>query len=159
MSRATEQTRLRASASATPYLKEILENEAAIATSRPGKRRKFQVVLLFALLTLALGLTAWNVQTMSSGPDPRAFPDEALSAQYTVYLIATSLEAYVDSAGTLPLTLEELNVDEEGVEYFRQRGGYELVAETADRRIIYRSGDDLSALARVVDQLERDPTP
>ena len=158
MSRATEQTRLRASASPTPYLKEILESEAVMAKPRPGKRRTFQVVLLFALFVVAVGLTVWNVQTMTSGPDARAFPDEASSAQFTMYLIAMSLEAHLDSTGTLPLTLEELNLDEEGVEYSRQGGGYELDAETPAGRIVYRSGDDPAGLARVIHQLERDST-
>ena len=75
----------------------------------------------------------------------RAFspPVETEAARFTIYLVAQAVEEYRDTAGTLPPSLEYLELDEDGIEYARVGDSFTLTATIGDDRIVYRAGEDL----------------
>jgi myo-inositol-hexaphosphate 3-phosphohydrolase len=66
---------------------------------------------------------------------------EKASVRFSIYLIAEGLQAYRDSTGTLPATLREADLDEEGIEYVTNGSTYRLVALDGSNSIVYVEGD------------------
>ncbi len=153
--REARKSTLSASESPAQYFEEILEREATAARPRTLPRRLSQVPLLLTLLAVAISLTAWNLIGTTGNLDSLRAGEEEVATRFTLYLIVQTLELYRDSTGTLPTELEVLNVNEEGVQYAVSGNAYELRAKVGEREIVYRSGEDMSELARAYELLSR----
>ncbi|MFH1755790.1 MAG: hypothetical protein ABIA59_08825 [Candidatus Latescibacterota bacterium] len=68
---------------------------------------------------------------------------EEASLRFSIYLITEGLHAYRDSTGTLPATLAEAHLDEEGIEYRSNGSTYRLVVTEGSRSMVYVEGDAL----------------
>jgi hypothetical protein len=65
---------------------------------------------------------------------------EAASLRFSIYLIAEGLQAHRDSTGSLPATLKEIGLDDEGIEYLSDGSTYRLVAVADSTSIVYQEG-------------------
>ncbi len=154
--RKLEERSLSASESPTQYLSEIMEREVETVAQFAQARRKRRLPLLLLLLGAAIGLTGWNVLQMTLSVRAIGTGEEEASAAFTLYLVAQALELYRDSAGSWPPNLAVVRADDGGVEYTLTDGGYVLAATVGGTLMTYRSGEDLSRLARAYQLLARD---
>jgi len=67
---------------------------------------------------------------------------EKASARFSIFLIAQELRAHFDSTGSFPATLEELDLDEEGIEYLTNGTTFRLVVVEGSNSIVYAEGED-----------------
>ena len=73
---------------------------------------------------------------------------------FTVYLVAQGVEAFRDSAGFLPVDLESLDLDEEGLTYTVRESSYTLHYQEEAITASYRSGESLAAFIAAYEALE-----
>jgi hypothetical protein len=67
---------------------------------------------------------------------------EEASSRFSIYLIAEGLQAYRDSTGALPATLEEAGLDETGIAYRTDGSTYRLVVTEGSRSMVYVEGEE-----------------
>lgn len=126
------------------FVEEIMQRDFEEATRKPPERpRRSWGPLLVVMIPVLVGLTAWNVFSMTRTTGAFSPPIETEAARFTIYLIAQAVEEYRDAAGALPPSLEYLDLDEEDIEYARLDDSYTLTASVGDNRIVYRAGEDL----------------
>jgi hypothetical protein len=132
------------------YVDAIMRREAETAAAKPAPepRRKSRAGWLLVTVPILLALTAWNVLRMRAEPESLSAPEQVAATRFAVYLVAQGIEAYRDSAGTLPPTLAALGADDMGVEYARTDSTYTLRATVAGEVVRYRSGEDLRPFAQ-----------
>lgn len=141
------------------YLEDIMKQEVEDLQERrrirakhgeKGPLRKTLAVLL-VILVILIGL---NIARMAMAPDPFTSAQEQASAALTVYLVAQGIEAYRDSTGSLPVDLESLDLDEEGLTYSVQDAGYVLQYDEDGVVVSYRSGESYAPLIASYEMLE-----
>jgi hypothetical protein len=109
----------------------------------PPKRRLGRGLLLGFLTVVLLGVAAWDIYYLTFEPSPT--PDyEELSLRASVYLAVRTVEGYQEETGALPRSLQEVGMDDEGLEYTLEGDGFSLVAPGEANTIRFRSEDDLA---------------
>jgi hypothetical protein len=76
------------------------------------------------------------------------------SSRFDIYIIAQGLQEYRDSTGAFPATLEEADLDEEGIEYVTSGASYRLIAVEDSTSLVYTEGADLSRIEAAFKVLE-----
>ena len=146
------------------YLEEIMKQEVEDAKERRRIRRmsgqkkpryKTLGVLLF-ILVIMIGL---NVARIVTAPDPFTPAEEEAGAMFTIYLVVQGVEAFRDSAGFLPVDLEGLDLDEEGLTYTVRDSSYTLHFQEEGITASYRSGENLAPYIAAYEALERGGGP
>jgi hypothetical protein len=112
-------------------------------------RRPVRAPFMIGLLILLAGLTIGNLRPAAPPP---ADDDEA-AARFTIYLTAETIEAYRDSAGTLPSGLEQVGLADDDLTYAVRDGSYTLTARVGDATVTYVDGEDLAPYAAAYDIL------
>lgn len=138
------------------YVSEIMKREsAAAARGEPPRRRRSDRPVLAALLVVLAGLVGWNVVRAVRDPEVFTERERVASAQFTLFLTQQAIQAYRDSARTLPPDLAAVGEGERGlIEYARTSDtSYTLRAALGDSAFTYRSGQDIRPFARAVDVL------
>ncbi len=132
------------------------ETKAAVQAARPRRRnwKRWLVVLIPAFAALS----AWNVIT--AGAEPQVFtPDElAASLRFKIYIAAQGIRAFRDSAGTLPTSLQQIRMADDGLAYVRSDTTYVIVGSAGPVHLTYRSIDDLKPYGRAAHTLVRKPS-
>ena len=127
------------------FVDEIMQREREEASRVPAEPpRRSRGRSLFVLLPVLVGLTTWNVLTMTRATRSPAPPIESEAARLTLYVVAQAVDEYRDSSGVLPTTLSHVGFGDEGIEYARLDGSYTLTANIGANRIVYRAGEDLA---------------
>ena len=129
-------------------------NEIKAAAAARPRRRDLRRWLL-GLVPAFLALSAWNV--LRAGAGPQVFtPDElAASLRFKIYLAVQGIHAYRDSAGTLPRSLQQIHMADDGLAYVRSDTSYVIVGTAGDTHVTYRKGDDLKPYASASQSLAR----
>jgi hypothetical protein len=91
-----------------------------------------------------LALTLASLYALSEYRQPHAASTvmETASARFSIFLIAQDLRAHFDSTGAFPATLEDLDLDEEGIEYVTNGSTFRLVVVEGSNSIVYTEGKD-----------------
>jgi hypothetical protein len=123
-----------------------------IRTQRGQKRPRYRMLgSLVGILVIVLGL---NVVRALTAPDPFTPSEEHASAMLTVYLVAQGVEAFRDSTGFLPASLESLDLDEEGLEYTVRGQSYTLGYALDGVSASYRAGEGFAPFVSAIEVLE-----
>jgi hypothetical protein len=132
---------------------DVKETKAAVRAALP-RRRNWKGWLL-ALIPAFCVLTAWNV--LNAGVEPQVFtPDElAASLRFKIYIAVQGIRAFRDSAGTLPQSLQQIRMADEGLAYVRSDTTYVIVGSAGAVHLTYRSIDDLTPYRGAAHALER----
>lgn len=135
---------------------DVKETKAAVQAARP--RRRNWKRWLAGLIPAFCALSAWNL--LKAGAQPQAFtPDElAASLRFKVYIAVQGVRAFRDSAGTLPVSLQQIRMADEGLAYVRSDTTYVIVGSAGAVHITYRSGDDLKPYGGAAHTLARKPS-
>jgi len=130
------------------YIDEIMRRDADLAAQAPVEvRKKAAGRWLLLLAPIAVVLIAWNIVRAAGDPEVFTVNEQEAAAKTTLFLVAQGLQVHLDSAGSLPATLEEIDLDEEDLTYQRNYDSYTLTVEANGRVFTFRSGDDLSGFA------------
>ena len=130
------------------FIDEIMRRDAELAVREPVEvRKKSPGRLLLLLAPIAVVLIVWNIVMSAGDPEVFTVDEQEAAAKTTLFLVAQGLLVHRDSAGSLPATLEEIDLDEEGLTYRRNYDSYTLTVEANGKVFTYRSGDDLSGFA------------
>lgn len=107
------------------------------------------------LLGVFLILGAWNVTR--AGERRQVFTPSELDAgvRLKIYLTVQALQAFRDSAGRWPASLDEVGFASEGLAYRRLDTTFQIVATSGDTPFTYRSGDDLAPFRDAARELVR----
>lgn len=76
-----------------------------------------------------------------------------------MFLTASEINAYHDSAGQYPPSLKEIAAEEDGITYHDEDDSYTLFGVTAGVTIEYHSADDIDTLAPGQGNLSIGTTP
>jgi len=129
---------------ASEYVAEIMRRHTANAQEPPAPRRtRSRTALLVALAVILVSSIALNLSLALREPEVVAPDKEEASARLTVYLVAQAIQAYRDSAHTLPKSLVDLGVDGVGISYAPNEPTYTVTVEIGGTRLAYRSGESL----------------
>jgi hypothetical protein len=131
-------------------------SEAAEApTAARVPRGPLAVVLSFILAVVA----AWNVAFFTGGgPDGQA--EEEMLLRASIYMVALSIDGYLEEFGRLPETLEEIGEDDPDYQYVPFESGYHLTVTGEQTSVTFRSGDNLAPFeAAFRSQLDGDSLP
>ncbi len=133
---------------AAGYVDSILEKdaEAAAEPPKPYRRKRSRLPILLTLLPVLIGLTAFNVN--------RALDDSALFTPaenerfgYFVLILAhEEVEAYRDSVGAYPPTLETVGVEDGVLSYELVGVSYVLQARVGEMDVTYRGGESFDPI-------------
>ncbi len=86
-------------------------------------------------------------------------PDElAASLRFKIYIAAQGIRAFRDSAGTLPSSLQQIRMADDGLAYVRSDTTYVIVGSAGPVHLTYRSIDDLKPYGRAAHTLGRTPS-
>jgi hypothetical protein len=147
--------------SAAEYVEAIMRNdrERAMATSAapPAPRRRLSQGSMLSLLPILVGLSAWNLAAIAR---PRAVftaDEERSAARFYVYLTANAVDAHEARTGSLPASLAEIGLGDDGVDYSIAGRTYVLSASTRAGPVSYRAGDDLQPFANEWDRFRATP--
>jgi len=111
-----------------------------------GKLRPFHLGALLAVLLLVV----WN----TTGSDrPYSSSEEDANARFTIFLVAEAVNAYRDSTGTLPTSLEPLGVDVTDCIYWTDGDMYSLTVDLGNREVTYHAGEPLLPYATAFDRV------
>jgi len=118
----------------------------AIAIPDPSPTQSKARASLLGLLTIPLLVVAgWNVYFFTMAGDlPPAYEEVALQA--SLYLAQQSVEESWKETGSLPVSLDEVGADEEGLSYFLSETGYTITAKGLHHDLSFRRGDDITNL-------------
>lgn len=137
------------------FVAEIMEREYELAAEpEPQPKQRSPIPMLVVLLLLLFGLLAWNLARIVAKPP--AFTAEEVQQErlFTLFVTSRELETHLDTARTLPPSLETLDLELEGLSYQRVNDSvYVLTAEAGTTQVAYRRGDDLSRFATVVNMV------
>lgn len=135
---------------------DVRETKAAVRAALP--RRRNWTRWLVGLIPAFCALSAWNVLT--AGAEPQLFtPDElAASLRFKIYVAAQAIHAFRDSAGTLPQSLQQIRMADEGLAYVRSDTSYVIVGSAGPAHVTYRQGDDLKPYGGASRVLARKPS-
>ena len=138
---------------ANEYINDIMRREEELAQELPPRSPKTRLPMVLFLLPIAIGLTTWNVLQSIEETEVFTPEEEIASAQFTIYLAASSIESFRDSTGSLPEGLYVVDADDDGITYLPNTSTYALSASVADQHITYKAGDDLAPYQRAFDVL------
>lgn len=124
-------------------------NHGAASSASGRKPSGIRPVFTLALI-VTLGVLLW---VYIQDPMGRHQMSVDTSLRETIYVTALALDAEFEATGAYPNTLEEVGMDEEGVTYRREDGGYLLIAEDEGVVVEYRSGEDLLPFQEAFEQL------
>jgi len=130
------------------YAKEMAE-----AGPKDVKKRSRVPFLLVSLVILA-GLLAWNIFLMIHNPPVFTQAELEADAELTLYLTAQGLAEHLNAEGTLPQTLEAVDLDDDHLTYTRLSDStYMINMVVGETGITYRSGDHLARFERALDEI------
>lgn len=127
----------------------IMEKEAELGTApEPVTRPHWKLAFLAALLPVFAALLVWNGVRMGSNPPVFTKVEQEQGTRFSLYVTSQGLEGILDSAGTLPVSLEAVELDDETLTYKRLTDStYTLSATAGSTRFVYTRGDDLEQFA------------
>jgi hypothetical protein len=119
------------------------ERERGKAQDQGTRQQRMRRILVFGLLPAFLVLLGWNLTR--GGEPPQVFTPAELDAgsRFKIFLAAQALEAYRDSTGTWPESLEIVGFANEGLTYEVEDTTYIIQTTVAGAPVVYRSGDNL----------------
>lgn len=112
--------------------------------SRPRKVAPDRRLVLL-LITVLVALTLWNLRPT----DPEGSytsVEEVADLRLRMFLTASTVNAYHDSAGRFPPSLDVMEANEDGITYYPDEVGYILVGVSGETTIEYLSADDINIL-------------
>jgi hypothetical protein len=118
------------------------------------KRNRGRQWLARILYTAALGLALLYAFSEHNKSVHSKVTLEEASRRFSIYLIAEGIQAFRDSTGTLPATLEDIGLDEEGIAYRTNGQTYRIISLEGTKSIIYVEGDDPNHFATAFTVLE-----
>ncbi len=132
---------------------DVKEIKAAAGAARP--RRRNWKRWLAGLIPAFSALTAWNL--LRAGAEPQVFTPEELAAslRFKIYVAAQAIRAFRDSAGTLPPSLQQIRMADDGLAYVRTDTTYVIVGSAGAVHVTYRQGDDLKPYGAAAQTLGR----
>lgn len=138
------------------YVAKIMELEAELAAvPAPTVKRRSRLPILFALLPILTGLLAWNIARFVYSPAVFTDAEIEADAMFTLFVTAQGLEAYWDSAGTLPPSLEAVQLDDEYLRYELVNDSIYILTVTDEAtELVYRRGEDIARFNAAADVLE-----
>ena len=141
--------------SAEAFVTDIMEREAELATAPPPSvKRRSRLPIVQVLVAVFAILLVWNVARFIHNPPVFSREELDADAQLTLFLTAQGLEAYWISAGTLPTSLEAVELDDEDLRYARLNDStYVLTMTAGTTELEYHRGDDISRFATAFDVL------
>jgi hypothetical protein len=101
--------------------------------------RRWSIILVCVLAAALAALYAFSESRQTHAASEIM---EKASARFSIFLIAQELRAHFDSTGSFPATLEELDLDEEGIEYLTNGTTFRLVVVEGSNSIVYAEGED-----------------
>ena len=111
------------------------------AVPQPKERRQLRPFHLGALLAV-----------VGSG-QPFSRSEEDANARFTIFLVAEAVNAYRDSTGLLPSSLESLGVDADNCIYWSDGDVYSITIDLGNREITYHGGESLLPYATAFDRV------
>ena len=138
------------------YVAKIMELEAEIAAMpAPTVKRRSRLPILLVLLPILTALLAWNIARMVYSPPVFTAEEIEMDAMFTLFVTSQGLEAFWDSAGTLPLSLESVQLEDEYLRYELLNDSIYILTVTDDTtELVYRRGEDITMLSAAADVLE-----
>lgn len=101
--------------------------------------------LVLLLIAVLLAQVLWSL-----GPRERegsyTSAEEIADLRLRMFLTASTINAYHDSAGLWPLSLEHIYAEEDGITYYPDEIGYTLVGVSEGTTIEYPSTEDINML-------------
>lgn len=127
---------------------EIMQRDVdARRASAEQQQKKRRIPVMMVLLVALIGFGTWNFIRITEPPViPQAESEDA--ARASLYLIASSLDAYRTRFGRLPTSLAEAGLEKAGVSYSLQGGRYILVARYGAISVTLQDGQDRTMFAR-----------
>ena len=132
-------------------VKQKKEKAAEEAQRAAETKPRSLLPVLVVLAVIAVGLTVWNV-TRGGGalPQPVSPAQRAATGLVGKHVAAQAVNAYRDSTGVLPLSLEFVAAGGFGVTYSVIGASYVLSAASDTGRVTYRSDEELPDLTAVM---------
>lgn len=130
-------------------------SRSSLRTSRadraaPPVRRQPRPLFVAALVVI-FGFVLY--EAVRPAPAPFTPSEELAFGRFAIFVAAAAIEAYGDSAGTLPASLEPLGVDQAGLSYWTDGTTYTLTAAMGGQTVHYRAGEDLTPYGEAYDAL------
>jgi hypothetical protein len=125
---------------------EIVQRDSDGRSAKAIQKRNLHVPVMLVLFLILAGFGVWNFLRISAPPEIPVVQVEA-AARARLYLTSSSLDAYRRERGTLPATLAEIGLDNDGMTYSLEAGRYTLVAQYGTVRVSYREGQDKAPFA------------
>lgn len=125
--------------------------QAAKEAEQNRRSQRTLLPVLWLLMVIAVGLTAWNL-TRGGGAQlqPVSPAQRAATGLVGIHVAAQAVNAYRDSTGVLPLSLEFVGVGGFGVTYGVTGTGYLLTVASDTGLVRYRSDQELPDLTAVM---------
>jgi len=133
-------------------VEDVKQAKAAAAAARKPKSR---LPVLFALLPLLAGLTAWNLVRAERPPTVIAPADRVASLKFKIYLAAEAIEAYRANHGVIPATLNQVGADMRGLTYAPADTTWTIVGREDSVSITYRHGEPLAPFSSAYQSMQR----
>ena len=115
----------------------------AVRVAKPKSR----LPLLMAVLAVGIPVIAWNLIRLTRQVEVFTPAELQASAESRLLLTTVAIETFQDSAGRLPLSLDEAGLADDEVSYQLGTGRYTLTTHVEGRAIQYRSEESTDRLA------------
>ena len=133
---------------------QMRKEQVAEAARRAEKPRRSLVPLLLVLTVMAGGLTAWNVARATSPPERASPVQREATALVGIRVAALALDAYRDSTGGYPPSLEFVSAHGFGVTYTGLGSAYVLSVPVDTGLVTYTSGDPPPEFALIMEAIQ-----
>ena len=128
------------------------KQQAAREAEQDRRSQRTLLPVLWVLMVIAVGLTVWNLTRGGGGAQlqPVSPAQRAATGLVGIYIAAQAVNAYRDSTGVLPLSVEFVGAGGFGVAYGVTGTGYLLTAASDTGLVTYRSDEELPDLTAVM---------
>ena len=127
------------------------KQRAAAEAAQKGRSQRTLLPVLAVLMVVAVGLTVWTL-TRGGGAQPLLVSpaQRAATGLVGIHVAAQAVNAYRDSTGVWPLSVDFVGAGGFGVAYSVAGTGYVLVATSDTGLVTYRSDEELPDLTAVM---------
>lgn len=133
---------------ANEYVDAIVQHDAEVAAAGPPPTRakRSRLPVLLGLLPILIGATAWNLSVLYSDAEIFTPQQTEASGYFSILVAYEEIEAYRDSTGGLPPSLEAIGADDTGLRYAPNGGAYVLTMMVGGTLVSFKDGDDITPL-------------
>jgi hypothetical protein len=129
---------------------------------KPNDRQGKQDVSVRRLIVLApifLILIVASVVLAQRGPVEFSKEEQITAARLQIYMAVTAIEAYQDTAGCPPASLQQIDLESPDIRYKLVDSSYTVSARVGSQNIMYTRGEDITPFAKVEDELVLEVSP